>query len=267
MAKTPHLPPPDPERRCAPLLAALVVSIAAPLLTGCAALRPARAPIPTLTLREVPSAECLVVLLPGRHSGPDHFRRGGFAEAAAARELAADLVAVDAHLGYYRERTIIERLHADVLAPARGRYDEVWVVGTSLGGLGGLLLLRDHPTEVDGVLALAPFLGEPEVLAAIRAAGGPRAWQPPEPLPRDASGAELWSFLRALEPAQAAKLHLGWGLRDTTTPGADLLAPLLPEGHTYTTDGGHDMAAWRDLWEQFLDRRRPCGLAAPPAGS
>jgi hypothetical protein len=42
----------------------------------------------------------------------------------------ADLVAVDAHLGYYYKRTIIDRLREDVLVPAKVQgYRRIVVVG------------------------------------------------------------------------------------------------------------------------------------------
>lgn len=235
------------------------------LLGSCAALRPTPEPMRTLTLHDSAEARCLFVLLPGRHSRPEAFARAGFAEAVAARGLAADVVAVDAHLGYYRKRTVIDRLHADVLAPVRDDYDAIWVAGTSLGGLGGLLLLRDHPADVEGVLALAPFLGEDELIAEIAAAGGPRRWEPAAPPTPADPGRQLWTLLRRVEWTAAAPLYLGWGDRDWVAPANRMLAELLPASHVFTREGGHDLRTWRALWEEFLDRVEPCGAgsAAP----
>jgi pimeloyl-ACP methyl ester carboxylesterase len=251
-------------RLIAPHAAWLLLPLAA-LLASCAALRPTPTPIPTLAVHEGTAARCLVVLLPGRHSRPEAFRHAGFGAAVEQRELPVDVVAADAHLGYYRARTVVERLHHDVFAPARGRYDEVWVAGTSLGGLGGLLVLRDYPADVDGVVALAPFLGDDAVIAEIAAAGGPRSWQPPDPLPAGDVGRELWAFLRAGGWAAEAPLYLGWGRRDSLAAANALLAGLLPAERVFTAAGGHDMATWRELWEQFLDRADLCGVRAPAA--
>ncbi len=68
----------------------------------------------------------------------------------------------------------------DVVLPARAAgYDTIWLAGTSLGGIGALLYLRDHPDDLAGVLALAPYLGEEGVIREIERAGGPASWQPP----------------------------------------------------------------------------------------
>ena len=253
-------------RRPLALAALLTLLPLASLLGSCAAFRPTREPMRTLALHEAADARCLLVLLPGRHSRPEAFRRAGFAEAVAARGIAADVVAVDAHLGYYRERTVIDRLHADVLAPARDDYEAIWVAGTSLGGLGGLLLLRDHPEDVEGVLALAPFLGEDELIAEIAAAGGPRRWEPAEPPSPGDAGRQLWSLLRRVEWTSAAPLYLGWGDRDWVGPANRMLAELLPASLVFNRQGGHDLRTWRALWEDFLDRVEPCAAGGAAAG-
>src|SRR6185369_8698848 len=94
-------------------------------------------PLRTLELGPKSGGSCLAVLLPGRFDKPESFRRAGFAEAVARRGLKLDLVAVDSHLGYFRDRSIVERLRLDVIEPAHAAgYRSVWIVGTSLGGLG-----------------------------------------------------------------------------------------------------------------------------------
>jgi pimeloyl-ACP methyl ester carboxylesterase len=247
-------PKPAPRRA----LRCLVPAIASLALAACAGLRPAEAPLRTVALRETPGARCLFVFLPGRHSRPEDFARTGFATAAAKRQLAADLIGVDAHLGYYRNRSVVERLHVDVLAPRRERYEEVWVVGTSLGGLGGLLLLREHPEDVEGILTLAPFLGPDEVIAEIAAAGGPRAWVPPAVPAPDDPGRALWAALREVDWPSAAPLYVGWGARDRFAAANEMLGALLPPERVFRVGGGHSLATWRGIWEQFLDRTGVC---------
>jgi len=241
---------------------------------GCAALRPATTPLRTVDLARnllpAPSApaddrgghdhRCLAVLLPGRLDEPEQFERAGFARAVASRGLAIDLVAVDSHLGYFRARSVVERLRTDVIAPARAAgYDTIWIVGTSLGGLGGLLYLRDHPEDLAGVLALAPYLGETAVIEEIERAGGPGRWQAPASIAESDVGRELWSWL-ATWPGDGPPppLHLGWGAADDSARSNGLLAGLLPPEQVYTVAGGHDWRVWERLWEEFLDRTRLC---------
>lgn len=229
-------------------------------VSACAAFRPTPVPIRTLELSPGTHGRCLVVLLPGRFSNPEDFGREGFAEAVSKRKLPIDLIAVDAHLGYYRKRTVIERLHADVIGPARAAgYEEIWLAGTSLGGLGTLLYLRDYPDDLDGALALAPFLGNKNVIREITAVGGPRQWKPPASVAPDDMGRELWSWLVSGKRSTDIPLYLGWGTKDDLGPANRLLAELLPADRVLTIEGGHDMLTWERLWGDFLDRAEVCG--------
>jgi len=229
-------------------------------IASCAAFRPTPVPIRQVEITAAPHGHCLVVLLPGRFSKPEDFSREGFAEAVATRELPIDLIAVDAHLGYYRKRTVIDRLHTDVIAPARAAgYESVWLVGTSLGGLGTLLYLRDHPDDLSGAIALAPFLGKDDAIQEITAAGGPTRWKPPANIASGDVGRELWSWLVSGERNTDVPLYLGWGSKDNLGPANRLLAELLPAERVLTIEGGHDMPTWKRLWGDVLDRGEVCG--------
>lgn len=218
-------------------------------------------PMRTLDLGTKSGGPCLAVLLPGRWDEPESFERAGFAAAVAQRGLRLDLVAVDSHLGYFRDRSVVERLRLDVVQPARAAgYSTVWIVGTSLGGLSGLLYLREHPQDLTGVLALAPYLGEEAVIREIEAAGGPARWPPPRTFPRDDLGRELWSWLAPWSAGpDTTPLHLGWGTEDDLAEANALLGSMLPSQRVYTVHGGHDWKTWESLWEHFLDRTALCG--------
>ena len=96
-----------------------VLSLCAALLaTGCGGLRTAKAPLATTLEKSTctPNADTLVVMLPGAYSHPDEFVREGFVSALNENRLAVDVMLVDAHLGYYNDKTILERLSQDVMA-------------------------------------------------------------------------------------------------------------------------------------------------------
>src|SRR5829696_6661814 len=141
---------------------------------GCARLRPAPVPLRTIEVEPgVPGSRSLLVLLPGRRDSPEDFARFGWGELARKAGAGARIVAVDAHLGYYYRRTIVDRLREDVIAPARAQgVDRVWLAGVSLGGTGSILYSIEHPEDVRGITMFAPFLGEEEVRKEIEAAGG-----------------------------------------------------------------------------------------------
>ncbi len=231
---------------------------------GCSTFRPPEIPLRQTELRHVEEARCLAVLLPGRWDRPERFARAGFAAAVERRGLPLDLVAVDAHVGYYRDRSVVARLREDVILPARAAgYREIWLAGVSMGGLGSLFFLREHPDEISGVLALAPFLGEEGVLREIEAAGGPLAWSA-RATPGEATlGRELWSWLVPWVTArEGPPLYLAWGREDALAPANRMLATLLPSERADAIPGAHDWPTWGRLWERFLDRVPLCGNAA-----
>ena len=221
------------------------------LLIGCAALRPTPTPIPQRWYVEPQAGHStLLVFLPGIRDDVEDFARRSFVDAVRERDLAADMVAVDTHIGYFRAGTVTERLREDVLLPARQRgYDRLVMVGISLGGLGSLLTTEAHPQEVDGLILLAPFLGEREVIEEIAAAGGAAAWQPGELDPDDYQR-HLWAWLRQ---AELPPTVLACGRDDRFVDACRLLAARLPEEAFLTTPGGHDWVAWKTLWERILD--------------
>jgi pimeloyl-ACP methyl ester carboxylesterase len=244
-----------PTKRPIAALAAVV------LLAGCGLL-PRASTVPLRVLSDNASCssrpETLLVMLPGAASLPEEFLREGFVLALRERRLALDVALVDAHLGYYKDRTILERLQADVIAPARAKgYRKVWLVGVSLGGLGALIQARAQPADADGLMLLAPYLGERRVTDAVRADGGLKAWRGavPEPVPDDVD-LRLWQWLQAYatDPTQRPPLLLGYALGDRLAPANQLLAASLPADRVFTTTGGHDWPEWRLLWNRMLER-------------
>jgi pimeloyl-ACP methyl ester carboxylesterase len=228
-------------------------------VAGCVRLRPAAVPLRTVDYpgnRQPESGQprTLVVLLPGRRDRPEDFGRERFPEIAAQAGAKVDMIAVDAHPAYYFNRTIVDRLREDVIAPARRRYDRVWLVGISIGGTGSLLYAGEHPEDVNGLIVLAPFLGDDKMIQEISAAGGLRGWRPPEPLAADDFQRRLWSWLKGYEGGSEGRipLYLGWGRSDDFARANGLAAVVLPRERVFTAPGGHGWKAWRSLWEQFV---------------
>lgn len=234
------------------------MGLALSLTAACAWLpRAATVPMPALAMADAaPDGAAIVVFLPGRFDRPERFVREGFGEVLAARLPAVRAVAADAHLGYYLDGSFVERLHEDVVRPALEQgASRIHLVGISMGGLGALLYARAHPEAVAGVVVLAPYLGEEEVVAEIAAAGGLAAWQPPaEPDPDDFQR-DVWSWLKGYaEPgADRPPLVVGWGDGDDLAPASRLLAVVLPAGRAFTVRGGHDWPTWRALWRTVVD--------------
>jgi pimeloyl-ACP methyl ester carboxylesterase len=250
-----------PSRRRFGAWAAVSGALAASGLPGCGYIpREAVVPMPTRLFKSpcAAPAPALLIILPGRGMTLRELTREGFPAAVHAAGLAVDVLIVDAHVGYYKSRSILERLSLDVVAPAQAAgHSSIWLAGISLGGLGALLYADAHPGDIEGVLALAPFLGEPEAAEAIAQAGGLLHWQAPVgPLPDFEIGPQAWrSVQRLVRPGALAprpRIYLGYGLSDRLAPGERVLAEALPPDRVFTAPGGHDWDPWRDLWRRML---------------
>lgn len=250
---------PKPTRFLAMAVCAAVVA----LVTGCGGLRTTKIPMDVsldksqCTVR----ADTLLVLLPGAYSHPDEFVREGFVRAVQERRLAVDVMRVDAHLGYYNRATILDRLHDDVIGPARARgYRAIWIVGISVGGFGGLIYEEARPGELAGLVVLAPYLGDRLLSADIANAGGLARWQGPFDVTQgdDRSQREmrLWKWLKGYAatppPTDRLPLYLGYGTEDRFAFSHRLMAAALPADRVFTTPGGHDWPEWTRLWRAIL---------------
>lgn len=242
-----------------------VVAVLAVLLGGCFGLRPTPVPVNTLSLTESSSADCLLVLMPGRGDRPQRYAENGFADVVRDSGVEADVLGVDMHLGYFRDKTVADRLHQDVVAPALERGQKVWLGGISLGGLGSLLYMARQPGNVEGAILLSPYLGEGKVLDEIEAAGSLAAWEPPEldPAPSEPpEGQEVWQRLwiflqQSLENPDSPPLYLAYGNGDRLSRAHHLLARELPDDQVVVVDGGHDWEAWVPLWEELMAETVP----------
>lgn len=236
-------------------------------LSGCVTLMPAVSPMVSVDDDFKGRAQCLVVFLPGVGDVATDFEDRGFVESLRARGLSVDVISAQATLAYYTKGTVVQRLGKDVFSPAR-RYRETWLIGLSMGGLGTLLYAHDHPTEITGVLALAPFLGVHPIAAKIRADGGLAKWQAPEKVEitnEDTTILELWRWLQALTAGKepGPKLYLGYGTQDEAlSESNEILALALPMSRRFPVSGGHKWAVWKQALDHFLedsDFRRGCG--------
>lgn len=218
-------------------------------------------PIRTVSDRAPRTADCptdtLAILLPGAYDAPEDFLREGFVTAVRERQLPLDLQLVDAHLGYYGDRSVIERLRRDVVLPARqAGYRRIWLVGISLGGFGALAYAMDHGSDIEGLFLLAPYLGTRGVQKEIDASGGLLRWQPGAAA-TDEDERRLWLWLAQRAKNQGAAqppIWMSYGRDDRFAPAHRLLATALPAAHSRELPGGHDWTAWRALWDAFLDR-------------
>ncbi len=199
----------------------------------------------------------LIVFLPGFLDGPEHFVKYGFVEIARRFNPHADVLAADAHFAYYRTRSVITRLEEDVIGPAKAAgYEEIWLVGISMGGFGALIYAIAHPERITGVLALAPYLGEEDVIEEVMKAGGLKAWKGPPAAPVEddtlRKSYELWGWLKGYaHQEKRPRLLLGYGDQDKVRTPAALIREVLPKAQVQVRPGGHKWVVWKPLFERF----------------
>ena len=221
------------------------------LLSGCIGLAPTKTPIPNIkTLRADTPSDTLVIMLPGRGDRADTFIAQGFQK--EGERLGFDTIAVDAHFGYYMKRSLLPRLHEDIVLPARAAgYENIWLLGISMGGFGSLLYAAEHPDEIDGVILLAPYLGDPKLAEEIDVGGGFDAWSG-EGVGFEDYEIGVWAWLQSAASGRSGTpVILGYGESDGGAKTHAVLADALEPSSVYRLPGGHKWTTWRPLWKEI----------------
>jgi pimeloyl-ACP methyl ester carboxylesterase len=194
-----------------------------------------------------------MVWLPGAYHTAQDFVTAGFAQAVRARQISLDLIFIDMELEHVGDRSALQKLHSDIVSPARAAGISVWLGGISLGGLFALDYAASHPDEVDGLCLLAPYLGSRILTNEIARAPGLAAWQPDELAEADEQR-RVWRYIRNRR-AGSPPLYLGFGREDRFSAAHELLAAALPADSVDVISGGHEWPTWSSLWGNFLDSR------------
>src|SRR6185437_1448759 len=231
-----------------------------------------------------------VLLLPAAYATPEDFLREGFARIARERLLPLDLVFIEAKMQHLTDRTVLRRLRHEMVLPARAAgCRSIWLGGISLGGYVAIAYAERYPREIDGLCLFAPYLGNHIVTGEIERANGVRDWTPGK-VADDDDERRIWRFIkehrdRSVTETQWRKsheaptvrrgaaegipgsasgatreslpLHLGFGQDDRFAYSHRLMAAALDSASIDIVPGGHDWQAWRQLWENFLDKRFP----------
>jgi pimeloyl-ACP methyl ester carboxylesterase len=227
---------------------------AALLLAGCVAAP--TVPIASLSYQSDSSTRQrnLMVLLRGFGADNTIFDEEGIIDEIRKRQLPFDVIAPDTHFGYYQSKTIEDRLKHDIIDPARRQgYEQIWLAGFSMGGLGSLLYVRRYPNDIDGVLLSSPFLGRESIHREIRHAGGVAAWSATSDDPQDWERM-LWSWIKNHDPATIPPIWLGYGNSDVlTADGPPLLATVLPVERVFTVPGNHTVSTFKAIFLRHLN--------------
>jgi len=239
----------------------LLSSLAALLLAACSAGGDITRPIPTRWVSATQTPHRLVVMLPGRGDDLQSLGKRGIAQTIHRHWPDADVVLTGLTMPFYREGRAAQRLHNEVLAVARRRhYDQVWLIGISLGGMGALLYDRAYPGEIDGMLLISPYLGDEAIYREIQAAGGLDRWQPGpvQALSEANYQRELWRYVQGWSgnPGRTASIWVAYGDRERFRDRIALLAGQLPPGHAFELPGHHNWTLWQPAAATLLEHAR-----------
>jgi pimeloyl-ACP methyl ester carboxylesterase len=187
-------------------------------------------------------------------------RRSGMPEAIQTAWPDADVLLAEVTLGYYMQGHAPERLHTEIIAPARtrGGYREVWLAGASMGGMGVLMYDQRYPGEMDGLVLLAPYLGDAKLLREIGDAGGVTHWEagPAQAVDTGNWQRELWRHIQRLSrnPDEARRVWLAYGDQDRLRKAMPLLIPALPQDQVLVRKGGHTWTVWSPVMGEVLQQ-------------
>lgn len=216
---------------------------------GCAFLRSPRTPMESIAFREQgpTRARGAIVLLPGFGDRPEAFSKHGFVAELLRAEPQYDVFAADAHFGYYRKRSLIERLDRDVIAPLKQRgYRELWLMGTSMGGFGAVGYAREHPERIRGLVLFAPYMGPKEVVREVKQRGLCAYEHAAQAIDSEAAFARAnfaWLAQQACRERTVA-LFVAVGDGDGLLAANQVVGDALPAGHMLVLPGGHGWKVW-----------------------
>lgn len=245
--------------------APLLMMLLSTLLAACGFAPATKTPMPYLQAQVERQSDTLLVMLPGRKEGMESFPNHGFF--ATGSELGIDMLAADAHFGYYRERTFVQRLHEDIILPARQQgYQQIWLLGLSMGGFGAVLYCNEHSEMIDGLVLLAAYPGESELVQEIQAAGGLSQWPNTGQAGKDFER-DVWQWLKMATGARASGPHIivAYGEDDRFATANGLLAQRLPPTQVFTRPGGHQWDVWQALWQDLVNAGLP--IASSPTAT
>jgi len=193
----------------------------------------------------------LIALLSGTYSEPEDFVREGFPGAVSEHGIEAEVAMAEVRAAWFADGTIVERIRESVVMPARARgRTRIWLAGISLGGLAALSYAARHESDVEGILLISPYPATRDVLREVDAAGGLGRWQPVIPPGGDLER-EAWLWLAASH-GRGPPVHCYFASGDRFAAGQRRMASAVAPERVREMPGGHDWAAWRALWTQFL---------------
>ena len=220
-------------------------------------------PVPTLPIEvevyESPlgPSKNLMIFFPGRGDHHSAFHKRGFINTFHDSGIHADLMTVNLHLGYYQEPGLAQLIHTEVIQPKiEAGYQSIWITGISLGGLGAFIYAKSYPSNVKGIIAIAPFLPDDGLYGEIQQSGGLKDWHVSSTSLYDERNVSLWQWLQeySVHPNDLPDIYMLSGQQDLFIQGQSLVADVLPGEQVLFMNGKHRWKIWQKLWSRFISQ-------------
>lgn len=209
----------------------------------------------------------LIIFLPGLYDTADTFKKEKFFAIARKAGIKADMVAASIHIGHLIKEMMLMRIETDIFQHAKDvGYDNIWLVGVSLGGLNSLLFYQKHKKDICGVVVLAPYLADEALTKELQQAGEIKNWQPKsaEKKVLEQKLQSLWVWLKEQDSKNLLKqIFLGYGKQDRYIEAMKILQSTLDKKNITAVEGKHGWIAGRKIWQQQLISRTKSGLLQP----
>ena len=225
-------------------------------VSGCSIIFAVETPVPALHYPAPDgSTSKMVVFLPGFAEGPEQFENNDFIRLLQERYPSVSAVAMDTHLGYYKKGMLADRVIGETIEPAIAEgYDTIVVVGLSMGGYGALWTSDSIPGDVDGIVLMAPYLGDIDAPKGVKEHGGMREWVASFSDELDFDEIPwIWADGLIYGDRGNPQIVLAYGDADRLKPNASVLEKHLPREHVFTNDGPHKWTAWTPLWSDIME--------------
>jgi len=238
-------------KRIIGLCAAAIIVV---VFLGCSGSRDKKT-LPSVRYPGMTGKRSFVVLLPGFGGKGSHYETQGFLEEVWERGFEATMEIVDVKPTLYLGGRVVELLKTEVIEPAKAEgFEDIYLVGISMGGHGVLLYATAYPEDVAGIVILAPFISGDVASEAIDEAGGLETWEDC-PFLAWTYACNLWKSLKVYvsDPRNQRKVVLGFGTEDRYVDQCRILAEVLLPEQVFTVSGEHDWATWKKLWIKAAD--------------
>lgn len=248
--------------RALKILSVCFISI---FIVSCSMIFKVNEPIDLLWDKTGDKTESLIIFLPGLFDSADKFKKESFFSIAREEGIKADMVAANTNIGHLGERVLIKRIEEDVFKHIESvGYKNIWMVGVSIGGLSSLVYFQKHEKDFCGLVVLAPFLADDDLLEEIKKKGGVRKWLPEAGKLKDSVDEQMesiWLWLGAKK--DTSNIYLGYGKHDRYIAGSRLLEGLLEKNNVIKVKGKHDWKTGRKIWREQLASRAKTGFLQP----